>query len=95
MPRFGFPQLNDNMTVVWQASTRPGMGAKRAIIPPPLRETMRPTLRLLQDGLTERIIAEGREVLCRLGVEIHNKLVLGLLGDHGAEVDVGKCETKR
>jgi len=51
---------------------------------------MRPTLRLLQDGLMERIIAEAREVLCKLGVEIHNRSVLDLLGDHGAEVDVGK-----
>jgi trimethylamine--corrinoid protein Co-methyltransferase len=38
----------------------------------------------------ERIIAEAREVLCKLGVEIHNRSVLDLLGDHGAEVDVGK-----
>ena len=51
---------------------------------------MRPTLRLLQDGLMERIIAEAREVLCKLGVEIHNRSVLDLLGDHGAEVDVEK-----
>jgi trimethylamine--corrinoid protein Co-methyltransferase len=55
---------------------------------------MRPTLRLLQDGLIERIIAEAREVLCRLGVEVHNMPVLSLLGDHGAEVDVGKCEAR-
>lgn len=47
---------------------------------------MRPTLRLLDDGLTERIIAEAREVLCKLGVEIHNQTVLALLADHGAEV---------
>ncbi|MBZ5544660.1 MAG: trimethylamine methyltransferase family protein [Acidobacteriia bacterium] len=48
---------------------------------------MRPTLRLLQDGLIDRIIAEAREVLCKLGVEIHNESVLGLLADHGAEAD--------
>ena len=48
---------------------------------------MRPILRLLQDGLIDRIIAEAREVLCKLGVEIHNASVLGLLADHGAEVD--------
>jgi trimethylamine--corrinoid protein Co-methyltransferase len=48
---------------------------------------MRPILRLLKDDLIDRIIAEAREVLCRLGVEIHNESVLTLLADHGAEVD--------
>jgi trimethylamine--corrinoid protein Co-methyltransferase len=48
---------------------------------------MRPTLRLLEDALIDRIIAEAREVLCKLGVEIHNESLLGLLGDHGAQVD--------
>ena len=48
---------------------------------------MRPTLRLLEDELIDRIIAEAREVLCKLGVEIHNESVLGMLADHGAEVD--------
>jgi trimethylamine--corrinoid protein Co-methyltransferase len=48
---------------------------------------MRPTLRLLQDELIDRIIAEAREVLCKLGVEIHNESVLSLLADHGAAVD--------
>ena len=51
---------------------------------------MRPIYRLLQDELIEKIIAEAREVLCKLGVEIHNKLVLGMLADHGAEVDEEK-----
>ncbi len=49
---------------------------------------MRPTLKLLEDDLKARIIAEGRDLLCTIGVEIHNELVLGLLGDHGAEVDL-------
>jgi trimethylamine:corrinoid methyltransferase-like protein len=44
---------------------------------------MRPTLRLLQDELIERIIAEAREVLRTLGVEIHNRAVLSLLADTG------------
>ncbi len=48
---------------------------------------MRPTLRLLSDELTDRIIAEAREILVRLGVEIHNRGVLSLLADRGAEVD--------
>lgn len=50
---------------------------------------MRPVLRLLHDDLIERIISEAREVLCKLGVEIHNRGVLDLLADHGAEVDAG------
>ena len=49
---------------------------------------MRPTLKLLEDDLREKIIAEGRDLLCNIGVEIHNDDVLGLLGDHGAEVDL-------
>jgi trimethylamine--corrinoid protein Co-methyltransferase len=50
---------------------------------------MRPTLRLLEDQLIERIIAEARDLLCRLGVEIHNEPVLAMLADHGADVDIG------
>ncbi len=48
---------------------------------------MRPSQGLLEDGLISRIIAEAREVLCKLGVEIHNKPLLGMLADHGAEVE--------
>jgi trimethylamine--corrinoid protein Co-methyltransferase len=48
---------------------------------------MRPTLRLLEDELIDRIIAEAREVVCKLGLEIHNKNILSLLAEHGAEVD--------
>ena len=51
---------------------------------------MRPVLRLLADELTERIIAEARDVLCKLGVTIHNPAVLALLGDHGAQVSLEK-----
>jgi len=49
---------------------------------------MRPTLKLLADDLKVRIIAEARELLCSLGVEIHNRTVLELLADHGADVDM-------
>jgi trimethylamine--corrinoid protein Co-methyltransferase len=35
----------------------------------------------------DRIIAEARDVLGKLGVEIHNQAVLSLLADHGAAVD--------
>ncbi|MBU8869267.1 MAG: trimethylamine methyltransferase family protein [Gemmatimonadales bacterium] len=48
---------------------------------------MRPTLRFLTDELAERIIAEARDLLCGLGLGIHSKRALGLLGDHGARVD--------
>lgn len=48
---------------------------------------MRPTYRLLEDKLISNIIAEARDVLCKLGVEIHNKLVLDMLAAHGAGVD--------
>jgi len=49
---------------------------------------MRPRLRLLDDQLTERIIAEARELLATLGVELHNRAVLELLAEHGAAVDL-------
>jgi len=49
---------------------------------------MRPVVRFLTDGLIENIISEARDLLCKLGVEIHNKDVLSMLADHGAKVDV-------
>jgi len=48
---------------------------------------MRPVLRLLSNELIERIVVEAREVLSKLGVEIHNQSVLGMLADHGAAAD--------
>jgi len=51
---------------------------------------MRPTLRLLDDSLIEKIVAEARGLLSTLGVEIHNLTVLRMLSDHGAEVTEGK-----
>ena len=51
---------------------------------------MRPTVRFLSDQLIERILSEARDLLCKLGVEIHNENVLGLLGDHGARIDNDK-----
>jgi len=51
---------------------------------------MRPTLRFLDNDLKVRIVDEARHLLCTLGVEIHNPGVLGLLGDHGADVDLSK-----
>jgi trimethylamine--corrinoid protein Co-methyltransferase len=52
---------------------------------------VRPTLRFLSDQLIEQIISESRDLLCRLGVEIHNEGVLALLSDHGARVDRATC----
>jgi trimethylamine--corrinoid protein Co-methyltransferase len=48
---------------------------------------MRPTIRFLDDQLLERIVAEARTILCKLGVEIHNPAAESLLADHGAKVD--------
>jgi len=47
---------------------------------------MRPTIRLLSDELISKIIAEAREVLSKLGMEIHNLAILRMLADHGADV---------
>ena len=49
----------------------------------------RPVLRFLSDATIERIIAEAREVLCKLGVEIHNGEILSMLQDYGATVNTG------
>ncbi len=47
----------------------------------------RPILRFLNDELIEKIISEAREILCKLGVEIHNREILSMLQDNGATVD--------
>jgi len=51
---------------------------------------MRPVVRFLSDELIARIISEAREVLCKLGVEIHNKDIISMLGDHGAKVEIDR-----
>lgn len=51
---------------------------------------MRPVVRFLSDDLRERIIGEARELLCKLGVEVHNKKILALLQDHGARADMNR-----
>jgi trimethylamine--corrinoid protein Co-methyltransferase len=55
---------------------------------------MRPILRLLEDELIDRIVAEAREILCQLGFEIHNKPVLDMLAEHGARVDEDDCNAR-
>ena len=46
--------------------------------------SFRPALRLLSDKLRAGIVAEARNILATLGVEIHNREVVSLLADHGA-----------
>ena len=51
---------------------------------------MRPVVRFLSDELIENIISEARGVLCKLGVEIHNKNILSMLQENGAKVEMDK-----
>ncbi len=51
---------------------------------------MRPVVKFLGDELVQRIVAEARSLLCKLGVEIHNEGILSMLSDHGARVDLAK-----
>jgi trimethylamine---corrinoid protein Co-methyltransferase len=48
---------------------------------------VRPIVRFLNDELIEKIISEGRSIMCKLGIEIHNDAITSLLGDHGARID--------
>lgn len=50
-------------------------------------QRVRPGLRLLDDALIGRIVDEAREILARLGMEIHNESLLDRLAAHGAAVD--------
>ena len=52
--------------------------------------TMRPTIRFLTDELIRKIISEARDILCKLGVEIHNKSILAMLSDCGCKVEMEK-----
>ncbi len=49
---------------------------------------MRPTLKFLSDTLCQQIIDEATYILCTLGVEIHNREVLSMSADFGAQVDM-------
>ncbi len=51
---------------------------------------MRPVLRFLDDEIIKKIITEAKEILCKLGVEIHNKNILSMLSDFGVNVDMKK-----
>lgn len=47
----------------------------------------RPSVRFLDPNLIETIIAEARDVLGQLGMEIHSEHALSVLADHGARID--------
>ncbi len=51
---------------------------------------MRPAIRFLSNSLIQQIIDEARQVLSKLGVEVHNIEVLDMLASHGAEIDSNK-----
>jgi len=51
---------------------------------------MRPSVRFLSDELIKKILEEARDILCKLGVSIHNKGVLDMLSGFGAKVDTSK-----
>jgi trimethylamine--corrinoid protein Co-methyltransferase len=48
---------------------------------------VRPTVKFLSDELIDRIISEGRDIMCKMGIEIHNNSINSMLSDHGARVD--------
>jgi trimethylamine--corrinoid protein Co-methyltransferase len=43
-------------------------------------------MRLLEDGLIDRIVDEAREVLAEVGIRIENAGAVGLLADHGGRI---------
>jgi len=49
---------------------------------------VRPTVRFLTDDLIKQIIDEAVNILCSLGLQIHNKQILSMLADHQAKVDM-------
>jgi len=48
---------------------------------------VRPQVRFLSDGLIERIVAEARDLLAALGMEVNNAALVEILAAHGARVD--------
>jgi len=51
---------------------------------------IRPVTHFLEDNLIEKIISEARDLLCNLGITLHNKEVLEVLSGYGAAVDQDK-----
>jgi len=52
---------------------------------------VRPTIRFLADELIQKIICQATDILCTLGIEVHNKTILTMLFDHGCQIDMEKC----
>ena len=48
---------------------------------------MRPVLTFLTKELIEQIIGEAKDILFKLGVEIHNDGILSMLADHGVRIE--------
>jgi trimethylamine--corrinoid protein Co-methyltransferase len=51
---------------------------------------IRPVTHFLENNLIEKIISEARDLLCNLGITLHNNEVLELLSGYGATVDKDK-----
>ena len=51
---------------------------------------MGPTIKFLSDELIQKIISEAINILCTLGVEIHNRKILEMLSDCGCKADTEK-----
>jgi trimethylamine--corrinoid protein Co-methyltransferase len=51
---------------------------------------MRPAIKFLSNELIRQIVSEATDILCTLGVEIHNEKVLAMLSDFGCPVDTAK-----
>lgn len=47
---------------------------------------MRPIVRFLDDDLKHKIISEARQLICRIGVKIHNPEIVSMLHDYGAKI---------
>ncbi|MFC1555823.1 trimethylamine methyltransferase family protein [candidate division KSB1 bacterium] len=48
---------------------------------------MRPVLNFLERDLIEKIVEEAVQILCEMGIDLHNEIALTILGDNGAVVD--------
>ncbi|MCK4339261.1 MAG: trimethylamine methyltransferase family protein [Candidatus Cloacimonetes bacterium] len=55
---------------------------------------MRPKVKFLENNLIEQIISEAIQILCSLGIEIHNSEILSLLSDYGAKIDINNFHVK-
>jgi trimethylamine--corrinoid protein Co-methyltransferase len=55
---------------------------------------VRPTVRFLADDLIKHIVEEAVNILCELGLEVHNKQILSMLVDHKASVDMDTYHAK-